>query len=125
MTVSQSEMAFWRRLFVLLDRVAKSYDGYRTTGQSRLYAELLRRDNDLLRRLIFDSAPVIPVELDAAFLELTHHLDVWCALWDYHARQHEIALNEPFVFQNAVTFPREALGKIESWAARHLPEVRP
>jgi hypothetical protein len=86
----------------------KAYADYLQNGKSFRFACALRRINGSARALLVDHRDLLPEELQGHAAALVHHYDVWMALWDDLAAAGEPGMEDPFVFENPVRFPRES-----------------
>lgn len=91
---------------------AQAYRDYFENGKSFLFACSLRRTNASARELLLHHAYLLPDELQPHALALLRHYDVWLTLWDELAANTEPTMEQPFVFENPVSFPKEAQRKL-------------
>ena len=90
-----------------------AYADYMANGKSFLFASSLRRINGGARDLLLARGWLLPERLRKDAAALVRHYDVWTTLWDDLAARTRPALDAPFVFENAVTYPREAESRLE------------
>lgn len=90
-----------------------AYQDYLANGRSFLWASSLRRINSAARSLLLAKGYLLPAELQDDAAALVRHYDVWLTLWDDLAERTIPALNDPFVFENSVTYPRDAEDRLE------------
>lgn len=93
---------------------ASAYADYLAGGKSFLFANSLRRTNAGVRDLLLGRAWLLPEELQADAEALLRHYDVWLTLWDDLAERVRPAMDDPFVFANAINFPRSAQERLEA-----------
>jgi hypothetical protein len=91
-----------------------AYRAYLDNGRGFVFAQSLRRTNGAARDLLARRGYLLPAELHADAAALIAHYDVWTALWIDHRRRTMPAPNDPFVFENSFTYPREAEQRIEA-----------
>lgn len=87
---------------------AGAYNDYLENGRSFLFACSLRRINSSARELLLRWGHLLPDDRVPDALALLRHYDVWLTLWEQHAAALKPRMDEPFVFENAVNFPRQA-----------------
>lgn len=92
---------------------ASAYADYLAGGKSFLFASSLRRTNAAVRELLLGRGWLLPEDLQADAAALVRHYDVWLTLWDDLAGRSRPAMDDPFIFANAVTFPRESQERLE------------
>lgn len=85
-----------------------AYANYLGHGKAFRFACSLKRENFAARRLLVDHGHRLPEELRAHAAALIDHYDVWLGLWDDLAARTAPGPDDPFVFENKVTYPREA-----------------
>ncbi len=86
----------------------QAYEDYLQNGRSYLFACSLRRTNASARQLLLTWGHLLAAEHTADAIALVRHYDVWLTLWDKHSAALKPAMADPFVFENSVTFPRDA-----------------
>jgi len=87
---------------------ARAYEDYLENGRSYLFACSLRRTNVSARQLLLTCGHLLPPEHSGDAIALVRHYDVWLTLWDDHSAALKPSMAEPFVFDNSVTFPKQA-----------------
>ena len=90
-----------------------AYRDYLANGRSFLFASSLRRINLAARALLLDKGWLLPEALQPCATALVGHYDVWLTLWEEHAARTRPAPDDPFVFENRFTYPREAEAQLE------------
>jgi hypothetical protein len=93
---------------------ASAYADYLAGGKSFLFASSLRRTNAGVRELLLGQGWRLPEDLQADSAALVRHYDVWMTLWDDLAERLRPAMEDPFVFANAVTFPKASKERLEA-----------
>jgi hypothetical protein len=96
-------------------RSTLAYCQYLNNGKTYQYARQLRTINQNTINLILSSKNSIPVELEDDFALVLNHLEVWAELWDKLNQTKIFKLNEPFIFQNKVSFPKESAKRIDNF----------
>ena len=90
-----------------------AYADYMANGKSFLFASSLRRINGGAHDLLLARGWLLPEALREDAVALVRHYDVWTSLWDDLAERTRPSFDEPFVFENSVTYPREAEARLE------------
>jgi hypothetical protein len=90
-----------------------AYQAYLQEGRSFLHARSLRRINLEARALLKEKAFLLPEEFQPCATALIGHYDIWLTLWEAHAERTKPAPEDPFVFENHATYPREAEEALE------------
>ena len=90
-----------------------AYRDYLDNGRSFLFASSLRRINASARSLLVAKGYLLPEPLQAEAAALVRHYDVWLTLWDEVARRTRPGPGDAFVFENAVTYPKQAEEALE------------
>ena len=85
-----------------------AYQDYLAGGRSFLWAQSLRRLNCAARSLLLAKGYLLPSELVDDALALVRHYDAWLTLWDELAERTRPGLDDRFVFESRVTYPRES-----------------
>lgn len=86
----------------------QAYQDYLHNGRSYLFACSLRRISAAARQILMTWGHLLGQEHVPDALALVRHYDVWLTLWDDHSARLKPAMSDPFVFDNVVTFPKEA-----------------
>ena len=98
---------------------AEAYADYLSDGKTFRSACRLRTINAAARQLLSDHRDLLPQPLQDHATALVRHYDVWMKLWDQLASENEPAMEDAFVFDNPVRFPRasqQALAELyEQW----------
>ncbi|MEO5774307.1 MAG: hypothetical protein ABIQ32_09355 [Sphingomicrobium sp.] len=94
-----------RRHFTAADA---AYRDYLANGRTFRSASRLRECNSAARQLLADFGALLPPQYHADAAALKDHYDVWIKLWDEHASATRPLPEDPFVFENSVTFPKDA-----------------
>jgi hypothetical protein len=90
----------------------QAYADYLAHSQNFLFASSLKRINSAVRQLLLDRGHLLPEGHRGDALALIRHYDVWLTLWDDHHRRTRPRVDEPFIFQNDVAFPKSAQSKL-------------
>ena len=90
-----------------------AYGDYLSGGKTFLHASVLRRINLAARALLLSKGWLLPESLQQDALALVRHWDVWLTLWEDLERREQPRAEDPFVFQNDVTYPRGAQEQLE------------
>lgn len=86
----------------------QAYADYMANGKSFLFAGSLRRINESARQLLLAHGYLLSADDQRHAIALLRHYDVWLTLWDELAEQMRPAPDDPFVFDNPVSFPARA-----------------
>jgi len=92
---------------------AQAYRDYLENGQSFVFACTLRRTNASARELLLRRGHLLPRERVGDAVALLRHYDVWLTCWDELAARMKPGLEDRFVFENAVTFPKDAQRRLD------------
>jgi hypothetical protein len=90
-----------------------AYQAYLDEGRAYRHAGSLKRINLSARALLLGKSSLLPTDVRACATALIGHYDVWLALWDELAERTRPAPGDRFVFENKVTYPREAEERLE------------
>ncbi|WP_114954916.1 hypothetical protein [Sphingosinicella terrae] len=90
-----------------------AYQDYLANGRTWLWACSLRRINKAVCSLLMAKGYLLPDEMQDAATGLVRHFNVWLTLWDDLADRTKPAPGDPFVFENEVTYPRDAEARLE------------
>lgn len=85
-----------------------AYRDYLANGKSFLFANSLRRINASAKALLIHKGYLLPERNQADAAALIRHYDVWLTLWDDLAHREKPGLDDAFVFDNSITYPKEA-----------------
>lgn len=99
-------------LETLFRRGEVAYRGYQEHGKSYLHARVIRDTNFRVRETILAKGHLAPSNVLDHLLQIVAHIDVWAELWTALDASRPFALHEPFVFENAHTFPRASLAAV-------------
>lgn len=106
-------------LALLLTRAQLAYDRYQAK-RTFLNAQLLRRINRRIVRLLHDQAVHLPPALVRDAAELLNHYEGWMIEFDRHRRTSRPSLDTMFVFTSgdpSGRFPKEAVSRLLAQAA--------
>lgn len=93
-------------IYNLLLRGRQSYQSYLKNGRSFLYAKILKNNNEALHSYLLKYMHLFPQDLSSASLDLINHIDVWSVLWEQLALETKPSLEDEFVFENSVNYPK-------------------
>jgi len=96
-------------LDTLLKRGEIAYKNYITNKKTFLYATIIKDNNMRIRELILRQSHLLPSDQHQNAIDLVAHIDIWSVLWKdlNESRRHN--LQDEFVFENSVTFPRKSV----------------
>jgi len=109
-------------LHTLFRRSRQAYDGYRAHGQSFLFARIIKECNEAIRDLLLRHAHRLPGPLQDDALALIGHYDVWTVSWNDLRDRINPGLDQAFVFETLVGFPKEAERRLESYYEQRVAE---
>lgn len=101
-----------------------AYEDYLADGKSFLFACSLRRRNLSARALLLEHGFLLPEEHKGDAVALIRHWDVWLTLWEDLERRTSPRPQDPFAFDNAVTYPVDAQARLEALHARLAGELQ-
>lgn len=85
-----------------------AYRDYLAEGRSFLWANSLYRLNSAARLLLLAKGYLLPDDLKADATALIRHYDAWLTLWEDLAERSRPALDDAFVFESRISYPRDA-----------------
>lgn len=103
------------KLLFYFERGRNTYSKYLECGSIYLYARILKDNNDKIIEVLSKVYSVCPTDTQSAILDLTHHIDVWSSHWCYLENQLNPNPNDEFVFQNTVSYPKDAESNIVTY----------
>ena len=93
-------------IYNLVLRGRVTYTSYLNNNKCFLFAIILKKNNDKIHDALLKKMHTFPDDLNAASLELIHHIDVWSVLWEQLADANKPDIYEQFVFANSVNYPK-------------------
>ena len=105
-------LAFLGALKTQLDRSEVAYHAYIDSGQTFLYAKILKKSNDGIRDLLLSKTHLLPPDLYGNAIALLHHIDVWSVLWEDTFLIRNPSITCVFSFANDVIFPATEVQRI-------------
>lgn len=109
---NMSLLGFLNQLEQQLDLVKQRYAQYLRHGNRFQDAQEIKTLNENILSLITRHSSLLPDEHSVNIAALKKHLNVWCHLWDIHYEKMNPSSEDPFIFENTETFPRDAVEKI-------------
>ena len=91
-----------------------AYGDYLEQDRSFLFASSLKRINLGIRALLLGKGYLLPEQHQADAIALVSHYDAWLTYWDDLADRTRPRPDDPFVFENRFTYPKEAEQRLES-----------
>ncbi len=85
-----------------------AYKNYIAGGKIFRFAQELKRHNDKITRLINGNSQLLSPALQQDAAALLHHYNVWTEKWIELAAYINPEQDDIFVFENNVTFPKQA-----------------
>ena len=103
------------QLLFLFARGRRTYNSYIDDGNKFLYARILKENNDDIKKLLKGIAHEFPKDVLIESIELIHHIDVWSELWLDLKSKNNPQLEDEFVFENQVNYPKLVEEKISNF----------
>ena len=100
-------------IYINLKRSEIAYRNYMDNGKQFIFARVLKRCNEETLNLLVDNSHVLPDDLIHDSIQIIAHLDVWIEKWNDLASTHHPDPEDEFIFENSVTFPRDAAHHLE------------
>jgi len=97
-------------LYLLLQLSGKSYQQY-LDNKIYLNAAILRRTNQRICKLLYQSLALVPEELHEDVVALLNHYNGWLIQFNNHKRDKKPGLADPFIFgqiDRALAYPLQA-----------------
>ena len=95
-----------------------AYAAYLNGERTFLYASILYAHNSAARDISLRYGFLLPDYLQDDLLRLIFHIDVWMTLWTDLKDRTSPKPGDPFVFDNAVSFPRESVARLSEYYDR-------
>lgn len=90
-----------------------AYKNYIAGGKTFRFAQELKRQNDKITRLITGNSQLLSPALQQDVAAMLHHYNAWTKKWIELAADINPEPDDTFVFENKVTFPKQAAIHIE------------
>lgn len=100
-------------IYINFKRSEIAYRQYMNEGKIFLYARILKQCNKTIRKCLLQYAHLLPTSLHQDAVLLITHYDVWMAKWIALEKSSNPKIDDEFIFQNNITFPKEAAQNIE------------
>lgn len=98
----------------LLKASRSAYEIYLADGKTFRYAMELKKHNSRIMELLAACLPSLSSELKEDANALLTHYHAWTSKWEALAAAIRPQANDVFVFENEVTFPREAARRLQA-----------
>ncbi|MBF4208524.1 hypothetical protein EI533_12400 [Pseudomonas donghuensis] len=110
-----SRLDLFESLDVFLKRSGRAYLNYSAKGGRFLYAKILKRNNEIIRRLLLNGYSVLPVEQQIHADNIISHIEIWSAAWDKLASEKKHDNHDEFRFSNDSRFPRDSASALVAY----------
>ena len=100
------------QLLFLFARGRRTYDSYISDDNKFIYARILKENNDDIKKLLKGVSHNFPRDVLEESVELIHHIDVWSELWVNLKSKTNPQLEDKFVFENKINYPKLVEEKI-------------
>lgn len=108
-----------KKFLNLLDTILShgniAYNKYLNNGKNFLYANIIKKNNERTLELILDHAYLFCSEQRNDLLSISLHIDSWLIQWSYLHNSKNFKLDDEFVFNTTVKFPRDALRRLDNY----------
>lgn len=98
----------WGYFLTLMDLCESSYKQYLDAGKTYLHARIIFHSNFQLRDEITKHLHLADNEFRSDLLLILHHLEIWIECWVCLDREAPHKMDDTFVFETRVAFPRDA-----------------
>jgi hypothetical protein len=105
--------AFLQQLCENLDSSSNAYKNYLAGGKTFRYAQELKKYNGAITSLLLTNKQLLNTALQQDAEALLHHYQEWTQKWEQLAALLQPQPDDIFVFENDITFPRPAAGRLE------------
>lgn len=90
------------------DRGKRAYANYFEAGKLFGNACVIKRNNLLIHKLIMAEGYLLPREMSEHLINIVDHIDAWLVCWNNLKERAQPGLDDVFVFENSVRFPKES-----------------
>lgn len=101
-----------------------AYKNYIAGGKTFRFAQELKKQNDKITQLINGNSQILSPALQQDTTALLHHYNVWTEKWIKLAANIKPEQDDIFVFENNVTFPKQAAINIKEEYLKITPKER-
>lgn len=91
-----------------------AYESYLAGGKTFRYAMELKKHNSRIMQLLTDCLPALQPQQKEDANALMAHYQAWTNKWEALAAETRPQPDDVFVFENEVTFPREAARRLQA-----------
>ena len=112
-TLLSQQLALTAQISADLHHSAVAYKEYLEGGKTFAFAQVLRLYNDRLLDLLLQKGHLLEGSLQKDAHALIAHYNAWTAKWEALRKHLDPAPGDEFIFQNEITFPRQAAVNLE------------
>ncbi len=106
--------ALLKELLGQLESSKLAYQQYLAGGKTFRFAQELKKYNSAIMLLLHKKGPLLAEALQPDAAALLFHYHAWTTKWEELAAATNPQPDDVFVFENEVTFPRQAAGNLEA-----------
>ena len=106
---------FFDLLDALLIRGYYAYQQYLNFGKKFFYAIIIKENNMRIAKLIVKHNHLFPVEQKNDLMLILSHINSWCAQWEYLYKNSTPNLEDEFIFETLIKFPKESLVRLDKY----------
>jgi hypothetical protein len=104
---------FLGQTYTNLKRSEISYNNYLNDKKKFIHAKILKECNEQIRKLLLENSFLLSDSLQQDALNLISHYDIWIEKWKDLESKMQPDLDDEFVFQNTVSFPKSSSINLE------------
>ena len=112
-TELNAQEIFFGQLNTLLSRGYFVYQQYLKFGKKLHQSILIKENNESIVKLILNKAYLFQEEQKTDLLLIVYHINLWRAKWDFLYENTHPKLDDAFIFETIIKFPRDSLKRLD------------
>lgn len=110
-----AQKKFFNLLDAFLSQGLKAYQDYIDNERTFFYANIILKNNQRILELILEHVDLFNAEQKNDLLRISFHIQTWLAQWNFLCKTKDFELEDEFVFQTDIKFPKNSLKRLDSY----------
>ena len=114
MDQTEEKLKVLGELNIQIKRSELAYRNYMANGKKFIYTKIIKKCNEAILNLLVGHSHLFADDMIEGSLRMIEHIDIWMEKWIDLEQTKKPGLEDEFVFENKVSFPRDVAQKIEA-----------